>query len=110
MRWSGSLHHAGGDNPGCTPENPGSGLSDLWLWSNRIGDAGAVALATAPHLQCLRFLALNDNKIGAAGVLALVSSPCLTSLWSLDLRNNKIGDEAVAALVSLPQSASPVPS
>jgi uncharacterized protein (TIGR02996 family) len=46
-------------------------LTELWLGTNRIGNAGARALADSPHLGTLRFLELSGNTIHHAvrGVL-----------------------------------------
>lgn len=49
-------------------------LSTLDLRYNRIGDAGAIALAAAP---CIPNILLDGNPIGAAGAAALAASPHL---------------------------------
>jgi len=41
------------------------------LSDNRIGAAGALALAACPHLPALEVLDLRDNAIEPAGVAAL---------------------------------------
>lgn len=48
-------------------------LTELWLGSNRIGNAGARALANSPHLATLRFLELSGNTIHHAIRAALVN-------------------------------------
>jgi hypothetical protein len=99
-------------------------LSQLWLHSNRIGDAGlraltsAMAPTTAPNdgrpgaasgaLAALTILGLADNRIGDAGVVALAdacSLGALTELQSLSLGSkaggNLFGDSGLAALVKV---------
>jgi uncharacterized protein (TIGR02996 family) len=47
-------------------------LTELWLGTNRIGNAGGQALARTPHLGALRFLELSGNTIHHAVRAALV--------------------------------------
>jgi uncharacterized protein (TIGR02996 family) len=46
-------------------------LEELWLGSNRIGDAGGHALAESPHLDRLTLLDLRGNSISASVKTAL---------------------------------------
>ncbi|HJT76189.1 MAG TPA: hypothetical protein VJ739_03220, partial [Gemmataceae bacterium] len=48
-----------------------AGLTELHLRGNRIGDAGALALAGSPHLGRLTVLNVDRNRIGARGERAL---------------------------------------
>jgi uncharacterized protein (TIGR02996 family) len=43
-------------------------LEELWLGSNRVGNAGARALAESKHLPHLRFLDLRGNSINERGL------------------------------------------
>jgi uncharacterized protein (TIGR02996 family) len=74
-------------------------LTQLVLFNNGLGDAGARTLAQAPLLARLTALSLRCNEIGSAGLAALASSPYLTRLTHLDLDGNDIGPEGVLALV-----------
>jgi Ran GTPase-activating protein (RanGAP) involved in mRNA processing and transport len=68
---------------------------------NRVGDAGAQALAHAlSHNTSLTTLSLCDSKISDAGAQALAQalSQSNTSLTSLDLGWNQIGDAGTRAL------------
>jgi uncharacterized protein (TIGR02996 family) len=47
---------------------------------DRLGDAGAIALAASPHLARVVWLDLSNNRIGAAGLDALLASPHLGAL------------------------------
>lgn len=80
--------------PHCT------GLVNLFIDVNHIGDAGAAALADAlprcPHLTSLH---LSDNDIGWDGAQALAAAiPRCRQLARLDLSNNCVGDVGAAAL------------
>jgi len=70
-----------------------------------MGDQGACALASSPHLAGLNLLAIGDNRITDKGVCALASSPYLRSLTDLDLSDNPIGDEGALALAAAPHLA-----
>lgn len=41
-------------------------LTELWLGSNTIGDAGATALVNSPHLKKLRLIDLRNNPLSGA--------------------------------------------
>ena len=58
----------------------------LDLSDNGIGEAGAQALASSPHLQHLTHLDLRNNVIGDAGAQALAASPNLRHLTHLDYK------------------------
>jgi internalin A len=75
-------------------------LRSLDLRGNKIGEAGAKAIAS---LTQLRSLNLGDNNLGEAGAKAIAS---LTQLTSLDLSDNKIGDAGAKAIASLTQLTS----
>jgi hypothetical protein len=70
----------------------------LWIGGNRLGDAGARALARSPNLARLRLLDLSSNGIGDAGALALAESPHLSGLTELDLDDNPISEQAMEAV------------
>jgi hypothetical protein len=66
---------------------------------DRIGEAGAAALAASPHLARLRTLDLQGNQIGDAGAAALASSPHLAGLDELNvLYDNRMKAAGRAAL------------
>jgi uncharacterized protein (TIGR02996 family) len=78
-----------------------SGLVSLSLGEAGVGDAGVEALAASPHLSKLEELYLDTNeKIGQAGARALARSPHLPRLRVLDLTGTAVraGDPAVRAL------------
>jgi hypothetical protein len=76
-----------------------NGLSQAaWLDGNRIGDAGARALAASANLAELDYITLTDNQIGDPGAQALAASPHLSRLTTLALRRNPIGDAGARAL------------
>jgi len=66
--------------------------SALRLWSNAIGDAGAIELATSPLMVGIRALDLSGNRISDAGTHALAESPYLESVYKLDLRENRLSE------------------
>jgi hypothetical protein len=73
-------------------------LRELWISGRRIGDAGALALASAPFAATLRTLRLDGCRIGDAGARALAALP----LEKLDLSRNEIGPEMLATLGAVP--------
>ena len=79
-------------------------LTDLYLYQNELGDAGATALADALASGALggcRLARLNlcDNDIGEAGATALaVMLRTNTSLLAMDVNRNRLGDAGAAAL------------
>ena len=79
-------------------------LTDLYLYQNELGDAGAAALADAVASGgaggCrLARLNLCDNGIGEAGAAALaVMLRTNTSLLAIDVNRNQLGDAGAAAL------------
>jgi len=70
-------------------------LTNLDLWGNEIGDAGAAHLAGLTHLTNLN---LGGNNIGDAGAPHLAG---LTHLTNLNLMSNEIGDAGAAHLAGL---------
>ena len=67
-------------------------------YDNRVGDAGAEALAAAPFVDGLTALNLSGNGITARGAQALAGSAQLANLCWLDLSRNGIGGSAIQAL------------
>jgi len=72
----------------------GAALTRVSLWMQRIGDAGAEALAGALQVNgTLKTLGLNENEIGDAGAQELARAlRTNTSLTRLDLWRNDIHD------------------
>ena len=64
------------------------GLTGLSFDGNRLGDAGAAALAAWPGLASVRRLSLDSAAVGPAGAMALVRSPWLDEIEVLSLRWN----------------------
>ena len=82
-----------------TPYGFGRASYELNLGCNRVGDAGAVALAESPYFAELRELGLYTNRIGTTGARALARSKRLPRLQSLTIFNNEaIDSEATAEL------------
>lgn len=77
-----------------------AGLHTLGLGYNIIGAAGAASLASASRLAGLHTLNLERNEIGAAGAAFLASASGLAGLCTLDLWGNQIGDEGAKSLAS----------
>ena len=79
-----------------------TGLKELVLNVNNIGDEGSIALAetlTRNPLSHLEKLDISFNAIGDSGAKSLSEGLILcTNLHSLDLRCNKIGDEGAIAI------------
>jgi uncharacterized protein (TIGR02996 family) len=75
-------------------------LTSLKLGLLALDDACAVELARAPA-GSLRRLNLAGNKIGPAGAKALAGSPLCRTLTRLEIQGNKIGDTGVRALARL---------
>ncbi|MEO8699356.1 MAG: TIGR02996 domain-containing protein [Kofleriaceae bacterium] len=67
--------------------------------TNRIGDAGLVALARSPHLDKLEDLVVVLNEIGDEGVLALADPSVLPALTSIALNGCRFSCEAFIRLV-----------
>jgi Ran GTPase-activating protein (RanGAP) involved in mRNA processing and transport len=74
-------------------------LEKLNLARNRIGSAGAAALADAPLLDSVRELILYNNPIGPEGIQALASSRHVANLETLQLQDAMI-DEAAATVLA----------
>lgn len=64
----------------------------------RLTDAGATAIAAAPHARALRHLTLHAQDVGPAGAAALAGSPQLAELRELDLLGCPVGDAGAVAL------------
>jgi len=75
-----------------------SNLTSLDLSVNKIGDKGAVAIATSPYLSNLKKLDLFNNQITLKGLKAILQSKTLISLKSIDFVKNNIDDESAAKL------------
>lgn len=89
----------GGNNLGPTAVTaianaPADNLHALDLSDNRVGDRGAVTLASAPRLAGLVSLDLAETRIGDSGAEALASSPHLDGLIYLNLYGNLISEDA----------------
>jgi uncharacterized protein (TIGR02996 family) len=81
--------------------NPPSGAAQLRvldLRENRIGDRGARALASSPHLAQLIQLDLAEAHVGDAGAKALAESPHLAGLLDLNLFGNALSPRAAELL------------
>ncbi len=74
----------------------------LLLGRNRLGEAGARALAGPTGLEELELLDLDCDRLGGVAVRALVSGPLLAGVKLLNLSNNQIGGEGCAALADAP--------
>lgn len=77
-------------------------LRELWLYKNRIGNAGAQTLAQCERLSNLRYLSLYSNKVGGEGAKALANSPVMSHLETLDFSFNRLGDEGAVAIARSP--------
>jgi hypothetical protein len=69
-------------------------LEALHLGCNKLGRAGAEALAGCARLGRLAFLSLSVDDVGVEGALALLGSPNLPALRLLDLRENPLDEPA----------------
>jgi serine/threonine protein kinase/hemoglobin-like flavoprotein/Ran GTPase-activating protein (RanGAP) involved in mRNA processing and transport len=67
---------------------------------NRLGVAGAEAVAASSGLRSLEELHLCRTELGPEGVTALAGAPRLSALRSLDLSSNDLGDRGVTALIA----------
>jgi uncharacterized protein (TIGR02996 family) len=72
------------------------GLETLYLYSNRLGDRGALFLGLGGALQSLRELYLFGNRIANEGAASLAEH--FPKLATLDLRDNHITDTGILAL------------
>merc|ERR1711924_65487 len=70
---------------------PTTKITELDLYFNSIGDAGAAALAEALPASKLTTLSLGSNSIGDAGAAALVKALPASKLTWLDLHSNRMG-------------------
>lgn len=73
----------------------------LHLRDEHLGDAGAMALASSPHLTRLTALSLGHG-ITADGARALAASPSLGGVVAFDLARNQLDAAAVTSLVASP--------
>jgi hypothetical protein len=71
------------------------------LYTNQIGDAGAVALADALKTNTsVTVITLGDNQIGDAGVVALANAlKTNTTVIFIDLCNNGVRSDRKAILI-----------
>ena len=67
-----------------------SRLTSLNLFNNKIGDAGAWAIAQSEHMSSLTSLNLEAINIKAEGATAIAKSQYMSNLTSLDLSENDI--------------------
>jgi uncharacterized protein (TIGR02996 family) len=77
-------------------------LTHLTLAQNNIGPEGATALAASRALPALVGLDLGDNEIGDDGAIALANSQAMANLTTLSLRYNGITDRGAEALAASP--------
>jgi len=70
--------------------------------ANRIGAAGAEAIANSQNFHALRRLVLDFNGIADAGFAALAGSSQLAGLRSLHVKSNQLTDDGLRALASGP--------
>lgn len=80
-----------------------AGLRELHLARNRLGDAGAAALAASPVLAGVEVLDLSENDIGEVGAAAVGGSPYFGKLRRLELAHNRVGAGGAAALAGSPR-------
>lgn len=85
----------------CASARVVAALGHLELQFNAIEDDGVRQLATA-GLTRLRRLDLSKNRIGPAGACALAAAADLAGLTHLDLESNPIGDRGARALAASP--------
>lgn len=81
--------------------NHDSRLATLWLYNNKISNAGASAFAEClKNNTALQFLSLKCNSITDDGAIALASGlkSSINCLQTILLNGNKIGDEGAIAL------------
>ncbi len=81
---------------------------DAWVQSgrdDRLGEAGGRALAAAPWLHQLDWLALTRSGLGDDGVRAFAESPAVARLKSLDLSNCGEYGPGFVALANSPHLA-----
>lgn len=71
----------------------------LLLAGNRIGDAGALVIASRREWGGLRELDVRDGDIGADGIVALATAPQLAGLTRLEIGGNHPDERAWRALV-----------
>ena len=83
-------------------------LKELWLQDNKIGDAGAAALADALRVNgALKELYLDSNQIGDAGAAALADALRVNgALIDLRLGDNQIGEDSKSKLQEVVQGRS----
>ena len=78
-------------------------LKVLDLAANRVGDEGAIALGRNGEWNQLLSLALFDNEIGWKGAIALGSNSTWSENNKIDLSGNmKLTEERIGALVACP--------
>ena len=67
------------------------------LFSNDIGDGGALAFASSKNFSSLELLYLGENKITDQGAVALIESQYFPRLKVLDLAMNPLGEATMMA-------------
>ncbi len=77
-------------------------ITELSLWYNEVGDAGAKAIASSPLFTGLKTLRLGVVGVTDEGVQALAASPQLAGLTELNVGGNTITLAGVQALASSP--------
>ena len=77
-----------------------SRITRLTLWKDRIGDEGAIALASSEYATALRALNLSENNVSDIGVAALAGSGRLAGLEELFLLGNSITDRGACDLAN----------
>jgi hypothetical protein len=73
------------------------GVASLILWDAQLTDAAALAIAGDPHAGALRALDLSWNRIGAAGAAALARMP---GVRRLRVYHNDIGVDGAVAIAA----------
>ena len=73
-------------------------LEELSLVANKLGDAGAIALAKTPNLKNLKVLNLSQNMIGDEGAKAIGVSSHLSGLTHLYIGRNTFSPEGAKAI------------
>ena len=71
----------------------------LDISGTHINSAGAREFAGVKATSCLRMLTISNNSLGNEGAAALFTSPHLANLKVLDMRYCQVGDDALRALL-----------
>ncbi|GIT65080.1 MAG: hypothetical protein Ct9H300mP23_07070 [Nitrospinota bacterium] len=73
-------------------------MKELWFMKIKLATMERVALAESDNVLQLRYLSLYTNRVGDDGAIALANSKNLKNLETLDLSFNRIGDLGAEAL------------